>query len=116
MPGFIVDQPRLLRKVQLMSSRAVFLDLSPLEQGDLDLTPLQDAFSELVCHEQSTADQIVERLRGAQVAIVNKVALSADTLAACPDLKLILVPATGVNNIDRSEEHTSELQSLMRNS
>lgn len=83
-----------------MSSRAVFLDLSPLEQGDLDLTPLQDAFSELVCHEQSTADQIVERLRGAQVAIVNKVALSADTLAACPDLKLILVSATGVNNID----------------
>ena len=83
-----------------MFSRAVFLDLSPLEQGDLDLTPLQDAFSELVCHEQSTADQIVERLRGAQVAIVNKVALNADTLAACPDLKLILVSATGVNNID----------------
>jgi len=100
MPGFIVDQPRLLRKVQLMSSRAVFLDLSPLEQGDLDLTPLQDAFSELVCHEQSTADQIVERLRGAQVAIINKVALNADTLAACPELKLILVSATGVNNID----------------
>lgn len=83
-----------------MSSRAVFLDLSPLDQGDLDLTPLQDAFGELMLHEQSTSDQIVERLRGAQVAIVNKVALNADTLAACPDLKLILVSATGVNNID----------------
>lgn len=83
-----------------MSNRAVFLDLSPLEQGDLDLDPLRNAFSELVCHEQSTTDQIVERLQGAQVAIVNKVSLTAETLAACPELKLILVSATGVNNID----------------
>ena len=83
-----------------MPDRAVFLDLSPLDQGDLDLAPLRSAFDELVCHDLSTPEQIVERLRGAQVAVVNKVALDAQTLAACPELKLILVSATGVNNID----------------
>ncbi|MFI8742537.1 2-hydroxyacid dehydrogenase [Stutzerimonas zhaodongensis] len=80
--------------------RAVFLDLSPLDQGDLDLTPLQSAFAELICHTQTSETQIVARLQGAEIAIVNKVALSDATLAACPDLKLILVAATGVNNID----------------
>ncbi len=80
--------------------RAVFLDLSPLDQGDLDLAPLQSAFAELTCHTLTSETQIVDRLQGAEVAIVNKVALSDATLAACPDLKLILVAATGVNNID----------------
>ena len=80
--------------------RAVFLDLSPLDQGDLDLAPLQSAFAELTCHKETSETQIVDRLQGAEVAIVNKVTLSDATLAACPDLKLILVAATGVNNID----------------
>ncbi|MCQ2029179.1 2-hydroxyacid dehydrogenase [Stutzerimonas zhaodongensis] len=84
----------------MSNRRAVFLDLLPLDQGDLDLSPLQSAFAELVCHEHTSETQIIDRLEGAQVAIVNKVALSADVLAACPELKLILVAATGVNNID----------------
>jgi len=83
-----------------MSKRAVFLDLAPLDQGDLDFSALRDAFETFDCYEQTPAQDIVERLRGAQVAIVNKVALSDETLSACPDLKLILVAATGVNNID----------------
>ncbi len=84
----------------MSNRRAVFLDLSPLDQGDLDLTPLQSAFDELICHAQTSEDEIIERLQGAQVAISNKVALNEATLDACPDLELILVAATGVNNID----------------
>ena len=83
-----------------MPNRAVFLDLSPLDQGDLDLAPLRAVFDELACHARTEAQQVVERLQGAQVAIVNKVPLRAAALAGCPDLKLILVAATGVNNID----------------
>lgn len=84
----------------MSNRRAVFLDLFPLDQGDLDLTPLQSAFDDLVCHAQTSVPQIIERLQGAEIAIVNKVALSDAVFAACPDLKLILVAATGVNNID----------------
>lgn len=84
-----------------MSQRnAVFLDLSPLDQGDLDLAPLERAFDRLTRHDTSAPGQLAERLQGAQVAIVNKVAIDAETMAACPQLKLILVSATGVNNID----------------
>jgi glycerate dehydrogenase len=84
----------------MSNRRAVFLDLSPLDQGDLDLAPLQSAFDELICHAQTSDTQVIERLQGAQIAIINKVALNDAVFAACPDLKLILVAATGVNNID----------------
>ena len=82
------------------SSRAVFLDHSSLDLGDLDLTPLEQVFGTLQLHGQSTPEQVAERLRGAQVAISNKVPIDAATLAACPELKLVLVAATGTNNID----------------
>jgi len=84
----------------MSNRRAVFLDLSPLDQGDLDLTQLRSSFDDLTCHQHTEAAQIIERLQGAQVAIVNKVVLDDQVFQACPDLKLVLVSATGVNNID----------------
>ncbi|MDP3846455.1 MAG: 2-hydroxyacid dehydrogenase [Pseudomonas sp.] len=81
-------------------SRAVFLDQASLDLGDLDLGPLHASFGELQLHGQSRPEQVIERLRGASVAIINKVVLDAATLAACPQLKLILVAATGTNNVD----------------
>ncbi|WP_437881476.1 2-hydroxyacid dehydrogenase [Pseudomonas sp. LRF_L74] len=82
------------------STRAVFLDHASLDQGDLDLLPLRAAFDELALYDSSAAEQVSERLRGAQVAISNKVRLDAESLAANPDLKLILISATGTNNVD----------------
>jgi glycerate dehydrogenase len=79
---------------------AVFLDVTSLNQNDLDLDPLHAVFSKLECYEHTSSAEIIPRLQGAQVAIVNKVVLSADALKACPDLKLILVSATGLNNVD----------------
>lgn len=80
--------------------KGVFLDVKPLDQDDLDLRELANAFSTLDLHENTSADQVIDRLKGAQVALVNKVLLTADTLAACPDLKLVLIAATGFNNVD----------------
>jgi glycerate dehydrogenase len=80
--------------------RAVFLDHSSLDLGDLDLRALHDSFSALQVHAHTAPEHVVERLQGVQVAISNKVPLSAETLAACPDLQLILVAATGTNNVD----------------
>ncbi len=82
------------------STRAVFLDHASLDLGDLDMAPLRQAFAELTLHASSAPEQVIERLQGAQVALSNKVRLDAATLAACPDLKLILASATGTNNID----------------
>jgi glycerate dehydrogenase len=44
--------------------------------------------------------EVVERLRGASVAITNKVPLRADAIAQLPDLKLVAVAATGTDNVD----------------
>ncbi|MDC6382968.1 2-hydroxyacid dehydrogenase [Pseudomonas graminis] len=80
--------------------RAVFLDHSSLDLGDLDLAPWRETFSELVLHGSTTTDQVAERLKDADVAISNKIMIDADTFAACTNLKLVLVTATGVNNVD----------------
>ena len=80
--------------------RAVFLDHPSLDLGDLDLATLRALFAELVLHERSAPEQVAARLQGAQVAISNKVHLDAATFAACPELKLVLIAATGTNNVD----------------
>ncbi len=81
-------------------THAVFLDHSSLDLGDLDLSGLRESFSRLDVHASTAPEQVVERLQGASVAISNKVVLDADVIQACPELKLILVAATGTNNID----------------
>ena len=82
------------------TQRAVFLDHTSLDLGDLDLAPLRQCFSELQLWSDTDANNVIERLQGASVAISNKILLNAQTLAACPELKLILVAATGTNNVD----------------
>ncbi|WP_313739820.1 2-hydroxyacid dehydrogenase [Pseudomonas sp.] len=80
--------------------RAVFLDLASLDLGDLDLVPLSSAFDELRLHEATAPDDVAQRLQGAKVVITNKVVIDADVLAANPQVQLILVAATGTNNVD----------------
>ncbi|OOG85426.1 glycerate dehydrogenase [Pseudomonas sp. A25(2017)] len=82
------------------SARAVFLDHPSLDLGDLDLGPLRNCFSDLQLFARTTPDQVAERLEGATVAITNKAVIDAQAMAASPDLKLILISATGTNNVD----------------
>jgi len=83
-----------------MPFHAVFLDHASLDLGDLELAPLRCLFDELTLHPSTAAEQVSERLQGARVVISNKVPITRETLRACPDLKLVLVAATGANNID----------------
>ncbi|MQT70947.1 glycerate dehydrogenase, partial [Pseudomonas sp. FSL R10-0071] len=82
------------------TQRAVFLDYTSLDLGDLDLDPLRRSFGDLQLCADTTPTNVIERLQGVSVAISNKALLNAQTLAACPELKLILVAATGTNNVD----------------
>jgi len=78
--------------------KAVFLDADTLGR-DVDLRPLEQA-AELVCYPRTSPDQVSERLAGAEVVVVNKVVLDDAHFAGAPDLRAIVVTATGVNNID----------------
>ena len=80
-------------------SQAVILDAQSLGP-DIDLTAIRNAVTHLEIHQQSTTAQARERLAKADIAIVNKVKLDAETLAQLPSLRLICVLATGLNNID----------------
>ena len=51
-------------------------------------------------HDFTDPADVIARLAGAQVAIINKVRMDAATLAALPDLKLIAVTATGTDVVD----------------
>lgn len=82
------------------SRHAVFLDHDSLDLGDLDLTPLHQSFDSLALFAATTPEQVAERLQGAVAVISNKVVLDAACLEANPQLKLILVAATGTNNVD----------------
>ncbi|WP_207061923.1 2-hydroxyacid dehydrogenase [Motiliproteus sp. SC1-56] len=80
--------------------KTVFLDAASLDFDDLDMGPLRNVASPWVRYEATEPDEVLERVRDAQVIISNKVVLDADTLAACPALQLICVAATGTNNVD----------------
>jgi glycerate dehydrogenase len=54
-----------------------------------------------------TPEEIVDRLKDATIAIINKVPMRADTLKQLPKLKLIAVAATGTDVVDKAycKEH-----------
>jgi glycerate dehydrogenase len=72
-----------------------------LERNTFDVPFPKPAFEhEWVDFDETTPDQIVDRLSEATIAICNKLALRADTLSQLPKLELIAVAATGVDNVD----------------
>lgn len=79
--------------------RAVILDLKGLET--IDLSPIEKSVSELVCYELTRPDQVLERVKGADILITNKTAITADVMDAAEQLKYICVLATGTNVVDK---------------
>lgn len=55
---------------------------------------------EYVAYENTAKEQVVERLQGADIAITNKVLIDGEAMRQLPNLKLICVAATGMNNVD----------------
>jgi len=55
---------------------------------------------EWVEHGETSVDEIVQRLTEATIVICNKLPLRQSSLQQLPDLKLIAVAATGVDNVD----------------
>lgn len=81
-----------------MSIKITFLDRATIAQN---VTIRRPAFEhEWVEFQSTTENEIVERLSGSAIAVVNKVPLSRETLEQLPQLKLIAVAATGFDKID----------------
>jgi glycerate dehydrogenase len=80
--------------------KAVYLDYASLDKNDLDFSALHAVFDDLQLYEGTSADQLLSRVQNVDVIISNKVVIDAETMQQCPNLKLILISATGTNNID----------------
>ena len=104
-PEAIVAEARRLLATQpesatRMSHRIVFLDRATIAP-QIRVRPPSFAH-ELIEHAETRADQVVERLAGASIAITNKAPITAATLERLPALKLIAVAATGTDCVDKA--------------
>ena len=83
--------------------KAVFLDCESLDKNDLDFSALREVFTDLELYPSTLDTQVLERVQHADVVITNKVVLDAENLKQCLSLKLILISATGTNNVDLAQ-------------
>ena len=75
----------------------VFLDEYSL--GGIDLSRIKQ-LGNYTGYEKTTPGEIAERCIDADIVITNKVPLRAEAIKVLPQLKLICIAATGMNNVD----------------
>lgn len=80
---------------------AVILDEQSFNPDDLDLSGLLTLVDSWGRHLATSVDQRFKRLENATIAIANKVVFDKELLEKLPQLKIILLTATGMDNIDR---------------
>ena len=77
--------------------KIVFLDAATM--GNVSFEPFE-ILGEFVSYQTSTPQEARERVKDADVVMINKVLVNKELIDSAPSLKLICVAATGVNNID----------------
>ena len=77
--------------------KIVFLDA--ISMGDVSLEEIA-ALGDFTSYPSSTAQEARERVKEADVALLNKVVVDQAFLDAAPRLKLVCEAGTGINNID----------------
>ena len=77
--------------------KIAFLDAATM--GDVSFDPFEQ-LGEFVKYESSTPQEARERVKDLDVLLINKVLVDKELIDAAPNLKLICIAATGVNNID----------------
>jgi len=78
--------------------KAAFLDFETLGPG-VDTASL-DALLQVSYHNRSNHAEILERLHDKEAALLNKAVLDREILMASRELKLIVLAATGTDNVD----------------
>jgi len=79
--------------------KIVFLDAKTIGE-DLDLKGF-DELGEVVKYDFSPDEEILERVRDADVIVTNKANISEKTVSGAEKLKVVCVTATGTNNLDK---------------
>ncbi len=80
--------------------KAAFLDFDSLGPADIDTSALKATLPDIELHGSSAGNQIDARIAGCEILLVNKVRLDRARLAAVPTLCLVVLTATGTDNVD----------------
>ncbi|MGM0416196.1 MAG: D-2-hydroxyacid dehydrogenase [Thermodesulfobacteriota bacterium] len=84
--------------------KIVMLDSWTSNSGDLSWESFEK-LGTFVHYPRTKEEQVLERCRGADIVLTNKVVLSSETMAQLPELKYIGVMATGYNVVDLDAAH-----------
>ena len=79
--------------------KIVVTDGNAVNPGDLSWDFL-DKYGQVTVYPRTPAELAVERLKDADMILINKTPITAQVLDQCPNLKLICVLATGYNVVD----------------
>ena len=77
--------------------KIVVLDSDTL--GNLDLSPLEK-YGEVTVYPYTRYEETIDRCIDVDIVLTNKVVFDKEILDALPNLKLISILATGMNNVD----------------
>ena len=77
----------------------VVLDGYTENPGDLSWEPIA-RLGGFTVYDRTPANEVVSRIGDAEIVLTNKTVIGRDTIAACPQMKLIVVLATGFNVVD----------------
>ncbi len=80
--------------------RAIFLDYDSVDHADLDPAALLAVLPDLEFQTTPQDQEVMDRIRGAEFILGNKMRLDRTRLAAAARLRLIALAATGTDNID----------------
>ena len=86
-------------KGDIVIMKIVFLDAKTIGE-DMDLSGFE-RFGQVVKYSFSSPAEARERLRDADIAILNKVPINEETAGEAARLKLVCVTATGTDNLDK---------------
>ncbi|MGK0272259.1 MAG: glycerate dehydrogenase [Cocleimonas sp.] len=79
---------------------AALLDETTFNPGDLDLTSLLALNNNWQRYNITSKEQRLERLENIHIVVANKIVFDREILEQLPDLKVILLTATGMDNVD----------------
>lgn len=77
--------------------KIIFLDAATM--GNVSFEPFE-RLGEFIRYDNSTPEEAKERVKDADVLMINKIMVNKELIDSAPCLKLICIAATGVNNID----------------
>ncbi len=77
----------------------VLTDCATVTSGDLDLSILE-SFGSVTYYPETAEHQTIERIKDADIIVINKTLIGKKEIDAAKHLKLIALFATGYNNVD----------------